>query len=299
MLTHRPRLPRFRRCPERAACFALTDRDRAIIRQVRSHRLLRSTDISQLVGGSPQQVLRRLQRLFHHGYLDRPRAQLNSLLTGDSQALVYALGNKGRRLLESEGEPLPRPDNRRLGQLYLDHTTRIAEFMIQLEHAVRESSGLRIFTEEELAKCFARRDPFRWNVGLPTGRIGIRPDKAFALEEPDAVPAVLCLLEVDRGTMPVHRPGLARSSFRRKLLAYEATWRQNIHRSRFGFERMRVLTVAHSEARMRNLIEEARLLESGHGLFLFTTDELLRASCPLAGVWHPVPGDGVQRLLAS
>jgi hypothetical protein len=48
----------------------LTDRDRNIIRQIYRHRLLRSSQIVALVGGSRQQVLRRLHLLFHHGYVD-------------------------------------------------------------------------------------------------------------------------------------------------------------------------------------------------------------------------------------
>jgi hypothetical protein len=240
-----------------------------------------------------------LQRLFHHGYLDRPRAQLNSLLTGGSQAFVYALGNQGRRLLEAAAGPLPRAANYRLGHPYLEHTIEIAEFVIRLERAARELPGIRVIAEDELAQRFQLPDPFRWQVRLQGRRIGIQPDKVFALAAADAGPPVLCLLEVDRGTMPVSRPGLVRSSFRRKLLAYEATWRQGIHRSRFGFERLRVLTVTHGEARRLHLIEEARRLDSGHGLFQFTTRGALLGSSPLECDWHPVNGDAPTRLLAG
>ena len=68
------RKPRFRRAPE-IAPIQLTERDRMIVRCVFQHRFLRSWQIAALVGGSKQAVLRRLQLLFHHGYLERPRAQ--------------------------------------------------------------------------------------------------------------------------------------------------------------------------------------------------------------------------------
>jgi len=62
------RLPRFKRALI-VEQIELTDRDTRIIRQVNRHRFLRSPQIAMLVGGSAQQTLRRLQLLYHHGYL--------------------------------------------------------------------------------------------------------------------------------------------------------------------------------------------------------------------------------------
>ena len=70
--------------------------------------------------------------------------------------------------------------------------------------------------------------------------------------------------------MPVKRGTLSQSSFHRKLLAYEATWSQEVHRRRFGFQRFRVLTVTTSPARVGSLVATCQQLESGRGLFLFT-----------------------------
>jgi hypothetical protein len=77
-------------------------------------------------------------------------------------------------------------------------------------------------------------------------------------------------LEADRATMPVMRPNFEQSSFYRKMIAYEATWTQNIHRSRFGFHRFRVLTVTTSAERVKHLVEACAKLQRGQGLFLFT-----------------------------
>ena len=71
------------------------------------------------------------------------------------------------------------------------------------------------------------------------------PDRVFGLEftGSDGQPTrAFYFLEADRATMPVKRQTLVQSSFYRKLLAYEATWTQNIHRARLGFNRFRVLT---------------------------------------------------------
>ncbi len=70
-----PRRPRFRRA-EKLPPMRLTPRDEEILRAVFRHRFLRSNQIARIVSGSRQQLLRRLQSLYHHGYLERPRCQL-------------------------------------------------------------------------------------------------------------------------------------------------------------------------------------------------------------------------------
>jgi hypothetical protein len=70
------RRPRFRRAAA-APPFRLTNGDVNIIRQLARHRFLRSTHIAALVGRSLDRTNDRLCRLFHAGYIDRPRAQLD------------------------------------------------------------------------------------------------------------------------------------------------------------------------------------------------------------------------------
>src|SRR6202795_1684198 len=92
------RRPRFRRASEPPA-FRLTDDDVVIIRQLARHRFLRSTHIAALVGRSLDRTNDRLKGLFHHGYVDRPRAQLDYYPTSGSAPMVYALADRGARLL--------------------------------------------------------------------------------------------------------------------------------------------------------------------------------------------------------
>ena len=124
------------------------------------------------------------------------------------------------------------------------------------------------------SKTKNRGEPFRWSVHLADRtQLGVIPDGVFALEfenQPKERKRVLYFLEADRATMPVERRNLARSSFVRKLLAYEATWTRGLHQSRFGFPRFRVVTVTTSAARVGSLSEACRELSRGHGLFLFT-----------------------------
>src|ERR1039457_4401155 len=94
------RLPRFERAA--VAPMQLTERDRTVIRLVHRHRFLSSRQIIALVGDSQLQVLRRLKLLYHHGFLERPRAQLQYYDRGGARPMVYGLTNKGGKLLERE-----------------------------------------------------------------------------------------------------------------------------------------------------------------------------------------------------
>jgi len=94
------RLPRYRRATTEVAC-VLTPRDLAILRLVESFRLASSEQIQLLVSGSDQGILRRLQALFHAGYLDRLRRQY--VPGGGSAKMIYAITNKGVATLQKEG----------------------------------------------------------------------------------------------------------------------------------------------------------------------------------------------------
>src|SRR5205823_13081605 len=91
------RRPRFRRAAEPPP-FRLTDDDVEIVRVVARHRLIRSTHIAALVGRSLDRTNDRLMRLFHAGYVDRPRAQLDRFPSFGSAPMIYALADRGVRL---------------------------------------------------------------------------------------------------------------------------------------------------------------------------------------------------------
>lgn len=306
------RLPRFRRVPE-IAPMELTSRDRDILKQVHRHRFLRSSHLVSLLGGSGQHVLRRLQLLYHHGYLERPRAQLDYFYRGGgSRSLVYGLGNKGTAILKQAlALPFHRlkwsAKNRDTGRLFLEHTLLIADLMVSLELACRRHGGVKLLTGDALPvpdSARRQREPFQWRVNISSRlKCGVIPDQVFALEFSGGG-RQFYFLEADRATMPVVRQNLAQSSFYRKLLAYEATWTQNLHRSRLGFNRFRVITVTSSPERVQTLLEATRQLERGQGLFLFTDrDAFLNCPEALSAPWRNgkgtvetlLGGTGVQR----
>jgi hypothetical protein len=279
-----PRLPRFERVVA-VAPIKLTERDHKIIRIIHRQRFLRSHQIIALIGGSAQNLSRRLQWLFHHGYLERPRAQLQYYECSGSQTIAYGLGNKSGSLLQlnpaSWGEK-----NRAIGRMYLAHALLVSDVMVSLELACRQR-GIRLLHEDELN--LPVEAPLHWRVKTRDGtKLGVIPDRVFALESTDQigrVQRVYCFLEADRGTMPVVREKLSQTSFYRKLLAYEATWANKVHQRHLGLQRFRVLTVTSNAARVKSLLDACARLHRGHGLFLFADQSVLQKDL-LATVWQ-------------
>jgi len=296
------RSPRFRRIPS-IRPFLLTERDRGIIRIVHRHRFIRSHQIAILLGGSQQAIVRRLQLLFQHGYLERPRVQLQFVEGGGSQAIAYGLGKKGAAMLRQERD-MPaeviteNPRHDAVGGIFLAHTLLVSSVMVSLELACRKH-GIRLLYENKLALPVEKR-PFQWWVKIAGGiKLGVIPDVVFALEYTDMngqKQRAYFFLEADRGTMPVVRKKLVQTSFYRKLLAYEATWTNKVHQRHLGIPRFRVLTVTTIPARIESLLKACSQLQRGHGLFLFTDSSALEKDL-FAAVWRCGKGGAPSCLL--
>jgi hypothetical protein len=291
------RLPRFKRTSAVAA-IRLTERDYEIIRLAERFRFVRSSHIRSLIPGSSQQLLRRLKLLYHHGFLERPRAQIDYYHRGGSRHMVYGLGSKGAALLRRDldpgfGQVRWGEKNRAAGRVFLEHALLVSDVMVAIELACRRT-GIRLLTGCELAvedKTTGERRPFRWQVKISNRlKLGVIPDYVFALDFKDQSGAgnrAFFFLEADRATMPVIRRNLSQTSFYRKLRAYEATWSQSIHQTQFGFHRFRVLTVTTSAERLKSLVNACSKLERGQGLFLFADRTVLeKPGDVFSAVWQ-------------
>ena len=253
------------------------------------------------VSGSRHTVLRRLQLLYHHGYLERPRCQIDYYHAGGSREIAYGLGSQGAAALRQEGASI-RNDwgekNRAVKRVFLEHALMVSDFMVAVETSCREM-GVKLLTRADLEW----QPPLQWKVKLNSGTpLPITPDRAFALEYQNRsgeLVRVGFFLEADRGTMPVIRKNLSQTSLHRKLLAYEATWKRKIHKKLFGFIRFRVLTVTASPKRLNTLLDACASLRSGHGLFLFADTSILRKGQNIfSHDWRNSGGD-TERLLGN
>jgi hypothetical protein len=295
------RLPRFRRASEPPA-FRLTDDDVEIVRQVAQHRLIRSTHIAALVGRSLDRTNDRLHLLFHAGYLDRPRGQLDRFPTFGTAPMVYALADRGARLLcERNGLCCGTGEwsrkNREAGRPFIEHQIEIVNFQVALQRAVALRSDVRLLQMKDMIAASrqpsqASRDPFALRAKLShrgtTREISVVPDVVFGLELPDGSRRYF-MVEIDRGTMPITRSRFDQTSFEKKMRGYLAAHAAKQHERQFGWKNFRVLTITTDQQRMQSMkgaLEGLRVPRSaGASLFLFSTFDDLRIDDPLAYQW--------------
>ena len=307
--TKASRRPRFRRAAQ-TPTFRLTDDDIDIVALLARHRFLRSTHIASLVNRSVDRCNDRLAKLFHAGYIDRPRAQLDYYPSAGSAPMVYALADRGARLLiERDGIDFANVEwsrkNREAGRPFIDHQLEIMDFYVALQLATQNRAGLRLISPEELVSSFPDQsfntsNPFALRVKIShqgtLHEIGLVPDLVFGLKFLDNSRRCF-MVEIDRGTMPIARSDIRQTSFERKMRAYLTAHAAKLHERHFGWKTFRVLTVTTDEHRLSSMIDALRPLRIPHsigpGLFLFASRSELSAPDLLTHLWHDGTGRDV------
>lgn len=303
------RRPRFRRASEPLA-FRVTDDDIAIVGLLARHRFLRSTHIAALADRSLDRTNDRLHRLYHAEYLDRPRAQLDYYPNRGSAPMVYALADRGARLLiERQGADFANVEwsrkNREAGRPFIEHQLEIMDFYVALELVTRARSDLQLIHPDELIasfpdQSFSAATPFVLRVtvrhrGL-VHEVGVAPDLVFGFRFKDGSRRCF-MVEIDRGTMPIERSDIRQTSFGRKMRAYLTVHAARQHERHFGWKTFRVLTVTTNDPRRRSMMETLGDLRIPHSpgpqLFLFATRDEIGLAGPLTSVWHDGNGRDV------
>jgi hypothetical protein len=294
------RRTRFERA--RSPAIRLTSDDLAIIRHVARYRFLRSTDIVRLLPDrSPRKLIERLCDLFHAGYLDRPRAQLDYFARSGSAPLIYGLGNKGAGVaIDFNLMPATDSDwtdkNRDVKRPYIEHALLLAGFMVAVEIAVRDRDDIAFIDANSLLAATppqTQRAKSPWMLsgkhchGATCHRIAATPDAVFALHFKRSDSRSYFFVEADRGTMPIDRSDLTQSSYRRRLLAYLAAHKSRQPIERLGMGNLRVLTVTASSERVASMIATVKDITGGKGssMFLFATADKLASGDPLSHEW--------------
>jgi hypothetical protein len=264
------RLPRYRRAGADVTC-VLTARDLEIMRLVESFRLASSEQIQLLVEGSDQGILRRLQALFHAGYLDRLRRQY--VPGGGSAKMIYAITNKGVTTLQQAGliDKATQTDrnaqNRELHDFSIAHRLLVSHIRAVLTAACANRPDVGFVFWREGRELF---DTIEVTLPQKYATFPIAPDGFFAIQNAQGRRLHL-MVEADRGSMNLER-------FTRKLQAYAAYGRAGKHTEKFGIKHFRVLTVTTSPARCQNLIAAAAAgadIRKDGRMFLFATEERL------------------------
>ena len=295
------RLKKFTRERSKAPGIVLQKRDLKILELVYDYRFLRSDHIAALVQNGDaelktnQVILKRLQKLFHNGLLDRPRDQIRYDMQG-SDRMIYALGNGGADVLtETLGIDRGKIDwskkNREAKRYYLQHVLMISEFRTALELALRGRRDAELVfwrQGDDIRDKVVETDEKGNNVRYP-----IWPDGFFKIRTPKGV--LHFFLEADRSTMTNAR-------FVRKTRGYWAYWRAAGHTKKYGIKTFRVLTITRSEARKENLRNATRRADGkqkGSAMFMFACEKKYRLAEPenvLGAIWQTTKGDEWQGL---
>jgi hypothetical protein len=314
MQTLTPQLKRLSR-PANPRPFRITDRDLEIIRAVARYRFMTSEQIVRLLtmldpSTSGDNVLRRLQLLFYHSYLDRPQHQ--HLQLSSFGHLVYGLGRDGARLIADDASHInPNLEwsskNARATTPHIVHTLETTDAIMEFLRACRERNDVGLLDHHDLLPYFPAptrelADPFRLRVTVQHDGHAIAlnaiPDRLASIVLPDNRRHNFCI-EVDRATMSIAARRLSgKSSFGRKIRAYYAAWQQERHREQWGFQGFRVLTIAPSDNRIKGMLTVQRKItdDRAAAMFVYTTPERLATHGAFAPIWTSAEADGIALL---
>lgn len=271
----------------------LQERDYLALRALARWRFMRARQLLAVMGGSEQTATRRLKDCYDHKLLSRPRKQRALLADEPSPDGIYALTRTGARLIaHHDGFDIERLNhvskNERVGAEFILHSIGIADLMLRF-HLAAETAGVSAVLEQhELIAAMPEetqrsRRPFLFPVSrVPvSGRaydINLVPDRLVSLSVAGGRLNFAC--EYNR-TLTIHPSD---ASFRRnttawKIAGYYEGFRRGLHTARWGFERMRVLTIESTPARAQRAAALARDITGDRvpGFFLFTDIATVRA----------------------
>lgn len=286
------------RRPRGSLGFRLQARDVAIVDAVHRLRVLSSEHVAALLfgqmDGAGSYCRKRLQHLAEAGYLDR-REQLQTRAEG-RKPYLYFLAPAGVELLVSElgldREHIDwRPSYNDVQWPYLRHQLAINGAYIAFSLAA-PAVGWRLvdWTDDRILR---KRHTERFPVTGPDGRTvetAVVPDAHFFFEAPDPdtgeVNHPQFFLECDLATEVVATRTLQRTSWQRKIRAYQAYFDSGASVSRYRTHRIRVLTVTTGATRLVNL-KAVTEEEGGRSRYWFTTTDALTPATAFAEpIWH-------------
>lgn len=269
--------------PEEGRGITIGGRDLDVFEALANHSYLTTTQLTLLTLGREastwqrQWFQKRLRRLFDAGYVDKPRSQVRYFEYGSGDRDdVYCLCTMGARIYEQRrGISLGKTrwyTKSTIGQDRLAHAVSLSTFMVNLKLACRAHGRVQLIHQHQLAveSGHSSASCFSWGVSFQREgeqiTLGIKPDQTFALEFPGR-PAhrrrAYFFYEEDRGSetiLPTNRSNyniIHRESIYRKILLYDQTFRQNLHKKLFGFPNARVIFVTTGRERAEHFIEKA------------------------------------------
>ena len=301
-MTSQKRKPKFKKVP--TGQIKITNRDIEILLSLVNFRLLRTNDLLSLHStfSSLRAIQIRLQKLFHHGFVDRVFEK--SIYRAGDKPFIYAISTKGYRYLAKNGYVAnKRTDYTKLNREFTnkpkEHRLLISELLVKFKASSR-AQGVRFIDSNEILKNSPKNiqeqhKPFKWRemVGFKGDDklLAIEPDRVFGLQFPDRGEGrdkLYFFLEADTGEMPTERKTLARSAIFKKMLIYLETHRNKTHARKFNINNFRVIFYTSITDRVANMVAANKKLNNGLGsrVFLFVDQDRLITNDPLKMLWQ-------------
>ena len=231
--TKNNRLPKYRRDPEGFGRFELTRRDTEILALIHDYRHVWVDHVQHLIPGNGRKLARRIQGLYHHGFIERLVPPSRMRMEFGSPKSIYILDRKGAKVLEQERAaiaeeglavaPVKWRKGRPRTEFFVEHELEISTFRATVQLAVQASGHLRLL---EWRQGVELQHSFRYRHG-DTGQIlraGIRPDAYFAVQENGQRRNFFA--ELDRGTEE-------HSRLREKFQTYYNYLRSTVYQERY------------------------------------------------------------------
>jgi hypothetical protein len=262
------KLRRFRRMGGQAPPFALTRRDVALLEDLWRYRALTTGQLEVLRSADAREELRfvsrlplqrRLQRLYHHEYVNRVARPIAS----GSLEPVYVLDREGaRQIAMLHGDAKTRTTSQLPRDAALDHLLAVNQFRLSLEVAGSRQIGL---------------EPVTWKAGADVAFTVQLSERGERRERARFIPDGYCVLRTPRGRFPyfveVDRATETANVIARKCQGYYEYWRSGGFASDFGVTiqvGFRVLFVAPTEKRSETILAAVRGLTAGQSMYWVT-----------------------------
>jgi hypothetical protein len=264
----------------------LQPRDREIMAGIYSFRFLTREQVQRLFAfNCVRRVNVRLRKLYDHHYLSRV---FLSTTRGSGKA-VYFLDPEGAAVVAGElGLDLGVIKNKTKGlsqlkDFFLHHGLELNEVRINLSQAIAYQPEMKLESWINDNDCEQT-----YKVVLNGKEIArrFRPDGYFRFWYQERLYSFF--LELDRSTMTLGR-------FKQKVQTYLEFARLGFYRQRFGVKYFRVLVIAPSIQRLRNLKKAVE--EITNKVFWFTTTSQVTENKAMGQIWQRAGHDGLFPLI--
>ncbi len=281
------RRPRFKRvaASERPA-FRLTKRDCAILKAVNDCRALQTRHIETLFFSSSKPAYKRLEKLYHHEYLDRQFITQVSRAPAASP-IVYTITKLGATVLASTygyGEDQFRFSSRSVTQWEtLQHILAIADVWVALMRGASENNIEIVEWRDELV--FRANPDTVWvkNAAGRQTKKPVLPDGYFHLKT--AKGETRFFLEIDRGVEGLQQ-------VKDQVQVYQEYILSGGYQERFQAKSLRILIVTTGSKRCENLRRAIASVGGGDRYWLTTFDKAIPSEIYTASVWHKPAEEG-------